>query len=155
MLQRFLVFIFLISLNGALFGQDKSLIKVDSRWYQQSFTSDSASYTLAELIPLFSASPQADALIRSANNRHDFSSFCQISGVFLVLYPLLNNAIGGQSNSNISYIGIGLLGLSVPIEISSRRKANAAVISYNQFRQAPIRVDLKIGVNGIGLNLRF
>lgn len=133
----------------------QAALRIESGFWKQDFYQDSLHYDLADLIDLFEIDAQAHELIRKANNQHDLALFCQISGGFLALYPLFNDAIGREPNYNMTYIGLGLIGVSVPLEISSRHKATQAVMRYNQRQMSSLKASLKLSPNGLGLSLRF
>lgn len=156
MLRTTLLFMILFPLAIFAQGQPEGVMRVESDFWSQEFYLDSSQYKLSELVDLFEVNEPANQLIRTANNHHDLAFFCQISGGFLAIYPLFNDAIGRDPNYNMSLIGIGLLGLSVPLEISARHKAAEAVALYNQHQQNQrLKTSLHIGYNSLGLSLRF
>ena len=158
MLRTILFLLILSPLASFSQGQPEGLMRVESDLWSQEYYLDSTQYKLSELVNLFEVNQQANQLIRKANNHHDLAFFCQISGGFLAVYPLFNDAIGRDPNYNMSLIGIGLLGLSVPLEISARHKASEAVAMFNQHQQktkTKLKTSVQLGYNSLGLSLRF
>lgn len=140
---------------GSLQAQEFSPLEIEGNFWSKKFLKDTVEYKLSELIDLFEGNAQANLLIRKANNQHDLARFLQVSGTFLAIYPLFNAAIGRDPNYNMSLIGLGFWGVSVPLEISSQHKAEKAVMLYNQRMRAGLKAHLLIQNNGIGLSLRF
>ncbi len=155
-MRRFLPFVCLVILSSAALAQNNSPLSVESSfWALKFYDADSNQYKLSELIKPFEGRQPAHQLIRKANNQHDLALFCQISGGFLTIYPFVSEALDREANYNMSLIGIGLIGVSIPIEISARRKAYEAVLSYNQSLNIKPQAALKLGFNGLGFCLRF
>ncbi|MCR9152656.1 MAG: hypothetical protein NXI09_00985 [Bacteroidetes bacterium] len=157
MWKRTFLILFFSSLYGGLYAQEQSPLRVESNiWALKFYEKDSSEYKLSELIPLFeNRDRKALTLIRKANNQHDLATFCQISGVFLALYPVISETIGREPNYVMSAIGIGLIGISVPLEIQSRRKATQAVMLYNSSLAAKPQASLQISPLGLGFKLKF
>lgn len=155
--MRNLVLIAMLLSMGSLLAQDapEGDLRIESSFWKQDFYQDTTHYKLSELIDLFEFDAQAHELIRKANNQHDLALFCQISGGFLALYPFFNDAIGREPNYNMSFIGLGLVGLSIPLEIGARHKATQAVMRYNHQQKKSLKASLLLQPQGLGLSLRF
>ncbi|WP_421751150.1 hypothetical protein [Croceimicrobium sp.] len=155
-MKSFLLSILLICIaSGSLEAQAYSPLEVEGNFWSQNYLQDTVEYKLSELIDLFEGNAKANHLIRKANNQHDLARFLQVSGTFLAIYPLFNAAIGREPNYNMSLIGLGFWGISVPLEISSQHKAQKAVTLYNQRMREGLKAHLLIQNKGIGLSLRF
>ena len=153
-IQALLICAFLLCFLG-LKAQEGSPFTIESNFWKQGYYKDSVAYKLSELIVEFEGSGPADGLIRKANNQHDFARFCKLSGAFLILYPFINQAVGRDPNYVISFIGAGLIGISVPLELGSRHQATQAVLVYNERQKAKLKAQLHLSPMGLGLRLRF
>lgn len=149
-----LICAFLLSSFG-LKAQVEAPFSVESNFWKPRYYQDTVQFKLSELILEFEGSGRADELIRKANNQHDLARFCQLSGAFLVLYPVVNEALGGDANYAMSFIGAGLIGVSIPLELKSRHNAVQAVMAYNQKQKAKLQAHLMMGPGGIGFRLQF
>ncbi len=122
---------------------DSNWIRIEHHWYGARFFHNEQPIAMSDLIEISEGRLSSNALFRKANNRHDFARFSQAAGAFLILYPIVNQAIGREPNWNMVYIGAGLWGLSIPIELSSRHLATQAVMLYNkQSKQEGIKLDI-------------
>lgn len=136
-------------------AQAEAPYTVEPHFWKPRYYQDTVEFKLSDLIVEFDGSGQADELIRKANNQHDLARFCQLSGAFLVLYPIVNEAIGGEANYAISFIGAGLIGISVPLELKSRHIATQAIMAFNQRQKARLEASLLMSPTGIGFRLQF
>ncbi len=155
MSPRALICALLCSFGIGLSAQSESPILIEKSFFSQRYYQYENRIKLSELIEKFEGNSEAHELIRKANNQNDLARFCQLSGLFLSLYPLFNEAIGRDPNYNMSLIGVGLVAVSIPLEISSRRKAEQAVAIYNKRLERKTEAHLLINNRGFGLSLRF
>lgn len=86
---------------------------------------------------ILKVNPQAYQQFRSAKSSNTFATVLSYAGGFLIGWPLGTAIGGGKPNWAIAGIGAGLVGLSIPISIKTKRKFYGAIKEYNANSLAP------------------
>ncbi len=133
---------------------DSTWIRIENHWYGPRFFQNEKPINLSDLIDISEGNARVNEIFRKANNRHDFARFCQAAGSFLILYPIVNQAIGRDPNWTMVYIGTGLWGLSIPIELKARHLAEQGTLLYNQRKHANT-VELRFDPAQLKVTLKF
>jgi hypothetical protein len=97
--------------------------------------------------------------MKIARSSHTMGSILGFTGGFLAGYQLGTLIRGGQPNWLVAGVGVGLIGLSLPLSSGYTRHAKKAVAIYNSGLQAANRpkVDVRAGfaLNHIRLGVTF
>lgn len=113
----------------------------------------------SELLTIVKNNREAYKLIKSAQASNGFSVVLGGVGGFLVGYQLGTAIAGGEPNLAVGGVGIGLMGLSIPISINASKKARQGVAIYNKQIQelsySPPKIYFGCTESGIGLILKF
>lgn len=119
---------------GGLFGQrlDSNKIMLEEHWYGQRFHYQGEYLTLAELNRILLDNPRASQL-KATTLKHDFAQLCLLSGTFIVLYPAVAAALGQEPPMLPFLIGGAMIGVSIPLEINSRRRTRRIIQGLNGY----------------------
>lgn len=113
-----------------------------------------------QLVNMMKPNEQAYQQIKSAQSTFTIATIIGGVGGFMVGWPIGTALGGGEPNWTMAGIGAGLFVVSIPITLSSNKKAKQAVETYNGGLQTSSfwdKNELKLSLtgNGIGLTLNF
>ncbi len=113
-----------------------------------------------KVVKAFESNELAYLQIKSAQSTNTLSKIISYPGAFMIGWSLGAALAGGEPNWMIGGVGAGLLAISIPISISSAKKAQQAIDTYNSGLQTSSFWDKKelrfaLTGNGIGLLLTF
>jgi hypothetical protein len=113
-----------------------------------------------QLVNAMKPNEQAYLQIKSAKSTYTLAAIVGATGGFLVGWPLGTALGGGEPNWVMAGIGVGLIGVSIPITQNFNKKAKQAVDTFNSGLQAnsfwdDTEIKLAMTGNGIGLVFRF
>jgi hypothetical protein len=115
--------------------------------------------TPARLSAITRSNPATHEEMKIARSSHTMGSILGFTGGFLAGYQLGTLIRGGQPNWLVAGVGVGLIGLSLPLSSGYTRHAKKAVAIYNSGLQAANRpkVDVRAGfaLNHIRLGVTF
>ncbi|MGE4290056.1 MAG: hypothetical protein AB7E36_15330 [Salinivirgaceae bacterium] len=116
--------------------------------------------TMNQLVNAMKPNEQAYLQIKSAKSTYTLAAIVGATGGFLVGWPLGTALGGGEPVWVMAGVGVGLIGVSVPLTRSFNRKAEQAIDTFNNGLQSSSfwdNTELKLAMtgNGIGLVFRF
>lgn len=128
MIKIKLIILLVISAALSCNGQKIEMKKIFGGYV---FYQDSVQVNLKELTKIFKDNPESLRLIKQSRNNNSIYSVLSFAGGFVVgwsLGPLLN---GNNPNWELLGIGVGIIGISIPIAIDGKKKAKKAIDIYN------------------------
>ncbi len=116
--------------------------------------------SMKELVNILKINEQAYEEIRSARRCQTIAMILSFSGGFMIGWPIGTALSGVEPDWRIAALGLGVIIVSIPINIAHRKRAEQAVNIYNSglhTRAYGIKSDLSLSVSpySIGLELRF
>jgi hypothetical protein len=96
--------------------------------------------------------PQAHAEFKSARRRSTWSGVLGFTGAGLIILPVATAAVGGNPEWGLAAAGVALVGVSIPLGKSYRKKAQHAFDLYNE-RHASLLHKSRLYVSGTGVKL--
>lgn len=96
--------------------------------------------------------PQAYAEFKSARRRSTWSGVLGFTGAGLIILPIATAAVGGNPEWGLAAAGVALVGVSIPLSKSYRKRAQHAFDLYNE-RHASVLDKSRLYVSGAGVKL--
>jgi len=96
--------------------------------------------------------PQAYKEFKSARRRSTWSGILGFTGAGLIILPVATAAVGGTPEWGLAGAGAALVGVSIPLGRSYRKKAQHAFELYNE-RHASLLQKSRLYVTGTGAKL--
>jgi len=90
-----------------------------------------------------------------------FGNVFAIVGSALIVYPLINSALGNKANYGSAYAGVCFIGISIPIFRSYHKNTVSSIKKYNDDLPKPLKSDKETSVSigasstGIGFKILF
>ncbi len=134
-------------------------IKIEKTFSGYKITQNDKRLTLKSLTNALRPNKEAYMLLKSAKSTHITAIIIAGIGGFAIGYPLGKSLRGGKTNWALMGAGVGALGLSIPVSLSSNKKLEQAVEVYNSGLKntSYFKPKYKIIVNqkGLGLAINF
>lgn len=116
--------------------------------------------SMKELVNILKVNEHAYKEIRSARTSQTIAMILSFTGGFMIGWPIGTSLAGGDPQWEIAAIGLGVVIVSIPINISHRKKAARAIDIYNsglQISSEQNKGDLRMSLStgSIGINFRF
>lgn len=121
------------------------------------FQRDTITLTMRQVSDILGVDPQAAKEFKMARSQAGISSVLGFAGGFLLAFPIGTAIAGGEPEWGLAGAGAVLILASVPITMSYKRHAEAAVARYNATQPTTTRVKPTLSLRGtqISLTLRF
>ena len=112
-----------------------------------------------ELISVTSDNPDAYNEIWKAKSNQDVANVFGMIGGFFIGWPLGTAIGGGEPQWALAGVGLGLVAIAIPLEITAKKQTLKAIKIYNEgIKLDPEKeITLKAGIynDGIGICLKF
>ncbi len=110
-----------------------------------------------QLVRVMEPNRQAYPIIKKARTNNTIASIIGFAGGGAIGYSLGSVIGGGKANWPLFGVGVGLIGIGIPISINARNQAVQAVQLYNSTAGVGSAREMEIFSDGnrLGLRLRF
>lgn len=154
--------IILFSITIAAMAQTTP-IKIDNSGMGTKFYQNNLRLNFQQLEQAVKTNPEALEKVKAAKGNNVLASIISIPGGFLIGYPLGQAMAGGEPNWLMAGIGAGLVLVSIPISLASKKRAIEGVEIYNSslkdvsYKNATYKPEFSFGTTseGVGVRMRF
>ena len=113
---------------------------------------------MSDLVNRMEDNAEASRLIKKARGNYVLATILGASGGFLIGWPLGTVLAGGEPQWYLAGIGVGLVGLSIPISIRLNKQVQGAIHLYNEDLaelSGSVKLNLHLSACSAGLILEF
>lgn len=161
--MKFIGIIFFVVFNlGIIFNaqsQVENTLELKSNFWGNKFYKGDTIISINQVLYEMSTDETIYSLMLSAKKDNVFSQILGATGGLLIGIPVGTALVGGDPNWVLAGIGIGIIGITIPISINFKKKANEAILQHNNFIKSSARFHptykLGFGNNGLNFQIRF
>jgi len=152
------IFLSLLILNAAVsLAQDNpELIQIKKEKGENAYYLNHEKLSNAQIRKYTQAYPQAYKQAKKAQANEIIGQILGVGGGFLLGYPIGTWLGGGEPNWQIAYVGMGLIGTSIPFYYGSQKRTENAVKIYNtELLNDPEKTKMEMSFQFYGTGLGF
>lgn len=148
------------SLTASLAQNSTEPITMQKTFSGYKYSQGPQNLSMRKLVKTLKVNEQAYKEIRSTRRLNNLTSVIGFIGGSMIGYQSGNAITGRKTNVLVAGIGLALIGVSIPINKQTNKKAKKAVNTYNEWLNTSNSWDkkelkLNLNQNGLGLTLNF
>lgn len=163
--MKYIGIIFLLAFNfGINFNaqsQVENTLELQSNFFGNKFYKGDTLIGINQVLDEMSSNEGTYNLMLSAKKDNVFAQILGATGGLLIGIPVGTALAGGDPKWALAGIGVGIIGITIPISINFKKKANEAILQHNNLIKSVARLKysptykLGFGSNGINFQIRF
>lgn len=155
--KTIIAFIILFITSFSAQSQDDNKLYMKSSFWGNKFFKGDTIISVNQVLYEMAPNESVYTLMKSAKTDFVFAQILGATGGIMLGWEVGTAIGGGDPNWAIAGVGGGLIGISIPISINFRKKANAAILEHNKLIAASNKPSYKPAYNlGFdGKNIKF
>ena len=149
--------VFNLGININAHSQVENTLELKSNFWGNKFYKGDTIISINQVLYEMSSDEGIYNLMISAKKDNVLVQILGATGGLLIGIPIGTALVGGDPNWVLAGIGVGVIGITIPISINFKKKANEAILQHNNFIKSSARLHptYKLGFNSNGLNFQI
>ena len=155
------LFILILVGNFSAHAQTDNSLYLKSNFWGNKFFKGDTIISVNQVLYEMSPNESTYNLMLSAKKDFVLAQILGATGGLFIGIPIGTALVGGEPNWILAGIGVGIIGITIPISMNFKKKANEAISLHNRRIKNSAQLEckptynLQLGSNGLNLQFRF